>query len=101
MHNYSLVETQFADTATKYLLENATILVVVLIFGLMLEEAVKFSVPQDHTVHIPHVNFLAGVGSDYPRTHSTCLISNTGLYLKHVMQLFFFLVNLIVSCSMT
>lgn len=90
MHYYSLVETQFADTATKYLLENPTILVVVLMFGLMLEAAVIFSVPQDHTVHIPHVNFLAGVGSNYPRTHSTCLIINIELDLKHYMQFFFF-----------
>jgi hypothetical protein len=92
MHYYSLVETQFADTATKYLLETPTILVVVLIFGLILEAAAKFSVPQDHTVHIPHVNFLAGVGSDYPRTHSICLIMNIGLDLKHYMQhiIFFF-----------
>jgi hypothetical protein len=56
---------KFADTVTKYLLENPIILVVVLIFGLMLKAAVKFSVHQGLTVQLPHKKFLAGVGSDF------------------------------------
>lgn len=65
----------FADTVTKYLLDNQIILVGGQIFGLMSRAAVIFFVHLDPTAPLTHVKLIALVGIDsYSRSQIDLLL---------------------------